>query len=136
MKKTIVAVLTVALLTLGLLVACGDVVTGSGNLETRQFNYSDFTEVEVSSAFEFEIARSDSYDVSITADDNLSEYIQVSQAGKTLKIDIETVSLQWPVTLKAEVTMPQLRRLELSGATRGTVSGFSSTENLLGKVEK
>jgi hypothetical protein len=32
--------------------------------------------------------------------------------------------------LKAKVTIPQLRGLEFSGATRGTVSGFNSTENL------
>jgi hypothetical protein len=34
------------------------------------------------------------------------------------------------VTLKAKVTMPQLRALEFSGATRGSVSDFSSAEDL------
>ena len=105
------AVLVAVILTSGLLVGCqGGVIKGSGNLETETFNFSDFTRVDIGNAFETEIAQSGSYNVNITADDNLLEYIRVSKEGK--------------------VTMPELRGVELSGATRGTVSGFSSTENL------
>jgi len=75
MKKAIVAVLLVALLTSGLLVGCGGMMIGSGDLATEEFNFSDFTRVEVGSAFEVEIVQSDSYRVSITADDNLFDYI-------------------------------------------------------------
>jgi len=130
MKKLIAAALVAVLLASGLLMGCGGILKGSGDLETRQFDFSDFTKVDISSAFEFEIIKSDSYDINITADDNLFEHILVSKEGKTLKIGLKTVSIRWPATLKAEITMPQLRGLELSGATRGTVSGFSSAENL------
>jgi len=130
MKKAIVAVLVAVFLTSGLLMGCGGILKGSGDLETKQFDFSDFTKVDISSAFEVEIIKSDSYDISITADDNLFEHIQVSKEGETLKIGLKTISIRWPVTLKAKVTMPQLRGLNFSGATRGTVSGFSSTENL------
>jgi len=131
MKKLIVAVLVVVLLASGLLVGCqGGVVKGSGNLKTETFNFSDFTRVDVSSAFEAEIVQSGSYSVSITADDNLLEYIQVIKEGETLKIGLKTLTTLGPATLKAKVTMPKLRGVDLSGATRGTVSGFSSTENL------
>jgi len=131
MKKAIVAALVALFLTSGLLVGCvGDIITGSGNLETEEMDFSEFTRVEVSSAFEVEIAQSDSYSVSVTADDNLFDYIQVSKVGETLKIGLRTVSIQWPATLQANVTMPQLHGLNLSGATNGTASGFTSTENL------
>jgi len=130
MKKAIVVVLVAALLTAGLLVGCEGVVTGSGNLETKQYNFSDFNRVDIGYAFEVGIDQSSSYSISITADDNLFEYIQVSKEGETLKIGLKRIISLGTVTLKAEVTMPQLRGLELSGATRGTVSGFSSTENL------
>jgi hypothetical protein len=132
MKKAIVAVLVAVLLMSGLLTGCvGGRVTGSGNLVTQEFNFSDFTRVEVGNAFEVEIVQADSYRVSITADDNLFEYIQVSKAGETLKISLKLLPLR-PLftTLRAEITMPQLYGLGLSGATHGTVSGFSSTENL------
>jgi len=122
--------LVVVLLTSGLLMGCGGILKGSGDLETKQFDFSDFTKIDISSAFEFEIIKSDSYDISITADDNLFEHIRVSKEGEALKIGLKTISIRWPATLKAEITMPQLRGLNLSGATRCTVSGFSSKENL------
>ena len=129
MKKAIVGVL-VALLTSGLLVGCVEgVVKGSGNLDTQEFNFSDFTHVEVGSAFEVEIVQSDSYSVSVTADDNLFDYILVSKQGTTLKIRLKTAQYI-ATTTRAEISMPQLHSLELSGATHSTVSGFSSTESL------
>jgi len=131
MKKVIMVASVVVLLTLGLLAGCvGGVVKGSGNLDTQEFNFSDFARVEVGYAFEVEITQSSSYSVSITADDNLFDYILVSKQGTTLKIRLEP-ALHYAFTkLQAKITMPQLRGLTLSGATRGTVSGFSSTDNI------
>jgi len=134
MKKVIVGVLAVVLVTSGLMIGCGGVITGSGNLETKQFNFSNFTKVDIGSAFKFEIVQSGSYSVSITTDDNLFEYIRVSKEGETLKIGLKTVSLQWPASLKAVVTMPQISGLDISGASKGTVSGFDSKDNLYAEV--
>jgi len=103
---------------------------GSGNLETEEYAFTEFTEVEISSAFEFEIEQSSSYSINVTADDNIMEYVQVSQDGSTLKIELRRVIWLGPVILKASVTMPQLHGLDVSGASRGTVSNFSSTEDL------
>ena len=130
MKKAMVAVLVVVLLTSVVIAGCEGVVTGSGNLETRQFNFSDFTKLDISSAFEFEIVQSGSYSVSITADDNLFEHIQVSKEGETLRIGLKTLTSLGPVTMKAVITMPQLRGMDISGASKGSVSNFNSTENL------
>ena len=132
MKKAIVAVLVAVLLTSGLSAGCvGHGEAGSGNLVTEEFEFSDFTRVEVGGAFEVEIVQADSYRVSVTADDNLFEYIKVSKQGETLKIGLKLLPLR-PLftTLRAEISMPQIYDLDLSGATKGTVSGFSSTENL------
>jgi hypothetical protein len=105
-------------------------LVGSGNLETEEYAFSDFTEVEIGSAFEFEIQQSSSYNISITADDNVMEYVQVSQVGQTLKIGLGRFGPIGLVTLRASVAMPQLLGLTVSGATRGTISDFSSTEDL------
>jgi len=103
---------------------------GSGDLETETYAFSDFNEVEISSAFKFEIEQSSSYSINITADDNIMEYVRVSQDGQTLKIGLRTAIWVGPVTLEASVTMPQLGGLEVSGASRGTVSDFSSSDDL------
>jgi hypothetical protein len=134
-KKTIVPVLVVVLLTSGLIVGCiggiRGVVTGSRNLETREFEFTGFTRVEVGSAFEVEIAQSDSYSVSITADDNLFDYITVSKSGETLKIRLKWGYNYISTTQRARITMPDLYGLELSGATRGNVQGFSSSHDFI-----
>jgi hypothetical protein len=129
MKRAIAAVLVVVLLASGLLVGCGGVLIGSGNLKTKEYSFGDFTSVEISSAFEFDISRSCSYGVSITADDNILEEVEVTKEGNSLKIGLKTIAGLGPVALKAEVTMPQLHGLAVSGASHGTVSDFSSAEN-------
>jgi len=130
MKKVMVTILVVALLISIMSAGCEGVVKGSGNLETKQYDFSDFDRLDVGYAFEVEIDQSSSYSVRITADDNLFKYIQVTKEGETLKIGLKSIISLGSVTLEAKVTIPQLRGLEFSGATRGTVSGFSSTENL------
>ena len=135
MKKTIVivvAIVAVVAVISAVLVLRGwpGGLIGSGNLETEAYAFSDFTEIEIGSAFEFEIRQSSSYNISVTADDNVMEYVQVSQVGQTLKIGLRTVTWFGPATLRASVTMPELRGLTVSGASRGDIYDFSSTEDV------
>ncbi|MFC2023093.1 head GIN domain-containing protein [Chloroflexota bacterium] len=134
MKKLIVAMLIVVLLANGLLVGCGGILTGSGNLKTEEYSFSDFNKVEISSAFNFEISKSSSYSVSVTADDNIIEKVRVTKEGHTLKIGLQPFIRLGSVTLRANVVMPQLHGLDVSGASRGTVSEFSSIEDIDIKV--
>jgi hypothetical protein len=134
MKKAIIiiVIVTAAAVTCTVLALRGwpGGLIGSGNLETEVYAFTNFTEVEIGSAFEFEINQSSSYSINVTADDNVLDYVQVSKDGQTLKIRLGIVPRLWNITLRASVTMPQLRGLTASGASRGTVSGFSSTEDL------
>jgi hypothetical protein len=135
MKRTIIIVVAIvvvvaAVATVIALRGWPGGLVGSGNLETEEYPFTDFTEVEIGSAFDFEIDQASSYSVSITADDNIIDHVQVSQVGQTLKIGFGLLRPIGGVTLRASVTMPQLSGLTASGATRGTVSGFSSTEDL------
>jgi hypothetical protein len=134
MKKAIiiVAIVAAAAVICTLLVVRGwpGGLIGSGNLETKEYAFTNFTEVEVGSAFEFEVKQSSSCSVNVTADDNVIDYVQVTQDGQTLKIRLVTVPSLRLVTLKASVTMPQLHGLTASGASRGTVSDFNSTEDM------
>ena len=105
-------------------------ITGSGKLETSTFEYSDFTRLEVGSAFEVNVTRADSYSISITADDNLFAYIEVEKSGDTLKIGMKGLRAYRNTTQNATVSLPDLRGLNLSGAVRGRVSGFSFSRPL------
>ena len=128
MKKAIVAVLMAVLLTSGLLAGCvGGVVVGSGNLDTQEMDFSDFTRIETSHGFEVEVIQSDSYSVSITADDNLfDDHIRVSKSGETLKIRLRSGYIYQSVTLRARITMPSLHGLSLSGGSSVDISDMSA----------
>jgi len=105
-------------------------VIGSGNLVTRYMDFEDFTAVRIGTAFKVEIAQSTSYGVSITADDNVFDYIQVSKTGEKLTIGLAPNHNYYGITLRAKITMPELRELALTGATRCTINRYGSTQGL------
>jgi len=106
-------------------------VVGSGNLATEEMDFSDFSIVEVGSGFQVETAKSSSYSVNVTADDNLFDYIEVFKTGDTLTIRLKSGYTYQSITTRAQITMPELYELELSGGTRGTVEGFSSSHEFV-----
>jgi len=131
MKKLIIhAIIVMALLVSGLMVGCGVILQGSGNIKTEEYAFTDFNFIEISGVLEFEISRSSSYSISVTADDNVIDKVSVTKMGDTLKIDLETFPRLGSITLKTVITMPQLRGLDISGVARGTIYGFNSTNDV------
>ena len=106
-----------------------DQIVGSGTLDTEKMTFTDFTIVEVGWGFDVDIDQSDSYSISITADDNIFDYIETSKTGNTLKIGLKLGYIYQNTTLKAEITMPDLYEVEFSGGVRGTVEGFTSSHD-------
>jgi len=98
-----------------------------GNLKTEEMEFSGFTAVEVGEAFEVSITQSSSFSVVITADEKIIGNIEVTQTENTLKIGLDPGVISGVLFRKAEITMPELDSLILSGATRGTAEGFSSS---------
>lgn len=91
---------------------------GSGSLVTRDMDFRDFTKLEVSHAFAVDLVQSRSYSVVITADDNVIDEVEVTKFGNTLRIGLREIYFNVQgVTLRAEVSMPTLEALDLSGAT-------------------
>jgi hypothetical protein len=102
-------------------------VRGSGNLVTREMDLSGFTRLVISHAFVADVTQSDTYRVEITVDDNLVDHLDVSKRGDTLYVGMDNLSLFGDVTLRAKITMPTLERLEASGASKVTATGFRSS---------
>ena len=101
---------------------------------TEEKDFRDFKTVKVGNAFRVEIIKSSSYSISIIADSNIIDDIEVFKTGDVLTIRIAPPKEYQVIqarTLRAEITMPDLYGLELSGATHGTVKGFSSTLKLV-----
>ena len=64
-------------------------IVGSGILDTEEMTFTDFTIVEAGWGFNVDINQSDSYSISITADDNMFDYIETSKTGNTLNIGLK-----------------------------------------------
>jgi hypothetical protein len=135
MKQRIGFVVMVSVMALSIL-ACqvGGLtsIRGSGNVVTQEETFSGFDKVDASQAFEVDISQGDTFSVVIRIDDNLVQYLQVVKQGNTLKIGLKP-GRRYNIRnakMEAEVTMPELTGLHLSGASHGTITGFKSTKAL------
>ena len=131
-KATISAILAAVLIAAAIFSGCTE--AGAGEVITEEKDFADFTYVDVGSAFEVEITQSGSFSVIISADESLFDYIEVSKSGGTLKVYLNPRHIFTDFTLggktsKAEITMPALYGLQLSGASKGTITGFKSSED-------
>ena len=126
------AIITVLLLTAGCIriVTGGEGIIGAPNLVTKEFDFSDFTSIEVGYAFEVDVTRADTHSVTVTLNENVFEYLDISQSGKTLRIRMKSYYSYQRVTRQASITLPALRSLELSGASRGEVAGFETMDDM------
>jgi hypothetical protein len=122
------------LVTMVLLTGCDQFpLTGSGNVVTQEEAIFDFDKVDISHSFEVDIKRGENFSVIIRVDDNLVEHLQVEKFGSTLRIGLKDsrAFIINNATLEAEVTMPELIGLDISGASRATITKFKSTEELI-----
>ncbi len=135
MKKALSAIVPVILLVAILLLpGCKDVI-GTGEVITEKKDFTNFTSLDIGSAFEVNITKADTFSVVISADESLFDYVEVTQTGTKLKVYLSPRHIFTDFTLgkrvlKAEITMPSLHELEISGASKGTMTGFQSASPL------
>jgi hypothetical protein len=131
-NKAISTILTIAIIVIivaaVVVTATVIIVLSPGNQKTQTYSFTDFTALNVGSAFKVNITQSNTYSVTITAGENLLKQIEVTQNGNTLTIDVKP-SINFGIfKAEAQITMPKLDNIVLSGATRGTAQGFSSED--------
>ena len=88
-----------------------------------KFNCKNFTGLDLSGVVEVNLVKSDSYKVEVTLPSVLQEYLMVYESNGVLKIGwnkqipskLQKRLGSW--TCKAEIAMPELRKVEMSGAT-------------------
>jgi hypothetical protein len=108
------------------------VVDGSGAVVTQERPLSGFDRVQASQCFQVDIRQGEEFSVVVRIDEELVEYLDVVKRGDTLSIGLKpdySYTFQ-DATMQAEVTMPELARLDLSGASRATITGFESEKAL------
>ena len=105
-------------------------------MKTEILDIADFNNIEISNTYNFEIAQSSSFSVSLTADEGLFKNLKAVNDAGTLKVT-HSKHVGWKFRLKrpsVKITLPVLNDLRLTGAVAGTVSGFSSREDFKLKI--
>ena len=103
-------------------------------METQEYELNNFTNIEISHAFKYEVSQSSFYGVTVTADDNLFKYIEVIKTGERLEVGLKPNYGYINTHLEVIITMPELRSLDISGASTGSIKGFSSSEVLIAGI--
>lgn len=96
---------------------------GSGQMVSRAFALTDFDRLEIGFAFDVTIRQGQHFKVLASVDDNVAGYLHLNQDGRTLQIGLKPgYAYDIPAaTMRAEVVMPRLAGLSLSGSSRATL---------------
>lgn len=93
--------------------------------ETKSFNVRNFNSLELSSVYNATLSRSSQCSLKITAPDDIMEYVVVRVSDGTLELSLGSIpnKIQRKYNnggydLKAEITMPELCGLEMTGASK------------------
>jgi len=128
-----VLALLVASIVIGSVVLTGVIPTlSSANVTTRDMTVTDFTNLNINDGFQVQITQGASYNITVTANSNIISRIQVIKSQNTVTIGLtpNPSFMSLGSTLKAEITMPDLQGLTISGGSNAHVSGFVLSHDL------
>lgn len=95
--------------------------TYSSDNVTKTYDCRGFTGLDISGSFEVTLTKSSAYKVVVTYPAEIEKYVVVRVEGNDLKIGWKSVPANLQSRLKnrctAEISMPELRELEMGGAT-------------------
>jgi hypothetical protein len=126
-RKAMILMVTAVLSLIILFSGCGAVITGSGNIVTKNFDNSGFTMVRLEDGFDVALIQSPSFGIEITADDNIFDYLEITQEGNTLKVRLKGGDNYINKSLKARISMPEILGINLSDGSDAIISGFNSS---------
>ena len=121
--KTVLSILLLAVIVLGCRIGHG--IRGNGELYVEDRDVKSFTKVEVSGAFEVFIEVGGEQSIEVSTDENLIDYVETKVQGSTLYIDTRR-DIDPRTMLKVEISVPELKAIEGSGANTVKARGITS----------
>jgi hypothetical protein len=89
-------------------------VKGNGTAIEKNYNVSDFQAIEVSGGFDVVLVQGNAEGLTLTAQENLFEYIEVEVIAGTLRIYTQN-NIMGTRSLKARISFKTINRLQVSG---------------------
>jgi len=97
---------------------------GNGNQVVLKKNVTDFDKLRISHTFDARIDYGREYSVVVKVDENLKDYLIVKKKGNTLVVGMENGHSYRNSHLEVAITMPDIRKLGISGASTAAIDGF------------
>jgi hypothetical protein len=108
----------------------GRYIVGSGQLIETEQTVSGFRELDIGGAFGVVVRQAENFRVAVRADDNVIEFVRCELVGDRLVIGMDGDRSYRDATMAAEIALPVLSALEVSGASRVVLEGFESVDDL------
>lgn len=124
---------TILVLCSAIAISASSSITYAYSFDSKTFSYTNFHKIEASGAWKLKISHADKYSVKIIADKNVMDHLIIKQEGDVLKLDWKPgFSLDLGNgKVSAEVIMPQLDRIDTSGAVKLKFGGFNTSNFIL-----
>jgi hypothetical protein len=100
----------------------GSAINGSGKIIDRNIDMAGFDSVEAQGKLNLAISESDSFQITISTDDNLINRVLFTREDNILKIQIEAPAAFFPTSLKIKIGMPQIKNLNLANEASATIA--------------
>ena len=135
MKKLIFFGTTLLIIMAMLLTGCSAVfhTEALGDVIQKTYDFSGFTSVQLSNAFQYQITQSDTYSITVSAYQNMLDHLDIHQSGTTLYVGLKFGLFGFNDNENSSIiiAMPQLNKLDISGACSGSVSGFNTNSDFV-----
>jgi eukaryotic-like serine/threonine-protein kinase len=106
-------------------------IVGSGKMATKSWDVADFGRVQIRSTFHTKISKGRAFKVTTTTDDNVLPYVEVEKDGNLLKVGLKkNQSYKLEKSPEAEIVLPALVGVDVSGASKGHLEGFDSEKDV------
>lgn len=119
MKSKLIS--TVLILLLGMMGSCDyEVIRPEGEVTSREANFSGYSALQVSDAFNVNVQFSDTEEkITIKANENLHDRIIVKMEGQTLRIGLKNyTNIKGSATLDAFIVTNRITNFDVSGASK------------------
>ena len=113
----------------------GDSIKGSGTIITINKDLTGYTKIELGMAFVANIVQSSEYKVELKIDDNLEQYLVAKKEGDTLIVTFQAGNTYQDVSIRAEISLPDLKGLELEEGAQVTAYDFTIDHTLAVEAE-
>jgi hypothetical protein len=136
MKKSFALGITLIIVGIvSLVTGCSAVfnTTKLGDAVDKTYDFKDFTAVQISDSFQYDVQQSDSYSITVSTFSNLIDRLDIHQSGDTLYVSMKnTFSFGFfnSENIRIKIAMPRIANLTVSDSCDGSATGFTSNSDL------